>query len=149
MRRCSVSTESPTPSSGERSKALPQRTSENARLWDSCLQRAMELQRCSSCRAFRYYPAPICPECASLDFDWERITGRGTVYSFTWVYRAAPGFERDVPYAYALVQLEEGPVMATNIVNVGEDELAIGMPVTIHYRDVTPEFTLPLFEPLR
>jgi len=130
-------------------RALPQRTAENARLWDSCVEHAMELQRCSACRKFWYFPSPICPHCSSLEFKWEPISGLGTVHSFTWVHRPAPGFEELVPYVYALVELEEGQIVATNIVNTSEEELVIGLPVQIHYYDAAPDVTLPLFEPAR
>ena len=127
-------------------RALPSRTPENARLWDSCVEHAMELQQCNVCSKFWYYPTPICPHCSSLEFTWAPISGKGTVHSFSWVHRPAPGFEDQVPYCYALVELEEGPMVATNIVNSAEGEVAIDMPVTIHYLDVDPEITLPLFE---
>jgi uncharacterized OB-fold protein len=130
-------------------RALPTRTAENAQFWDSCAAHAMELQKCDSCGRFWYYPSPICPHCSSLEHTWARVSGTGTVYSYTWVYRPAPGFESEVPYAYALVELDEGPIMATNVVGSSEDELAIGMAVTVHYRDMTPEISLPLFEPTR
>jgi uncharacterized protein len=128
-------------------RSLPQRQPQSARLWDSCVEHAMELQRCDACGRFWYYPSPICPHCSSLEFTWTPISGKGTVYSFSWVYRPAPGFDDDVPYAYALVELEEGPIMSTNVVNSSEQALSIGMPVRIHYSDVTPDITLPLFEP--
>jgi uncharacterized protein len=128
-------------------RALPERTPENKRLWDSCVEHAMELQQCDACQRFWYYPSPICPHCSSLEFTWRPIAGSGAVHTFTWVYRPAPGFEDMVPYAYALVELDEGPIVATNIVNSDEASLQIGMPVQIHYLDVNPEVTLPLFEP--
>jgi len=134
---------------GQATRALPRRTPENKRLWDSCVEHAMELQKCDQCARFWYYPSPICPHCSSLEFTWTPIAGTGKVHSFSWVYRPAPGFEDQVPYAYALVELDEGPIVATNIVNTTEDELAIDMRVTIHYLDVNPDITLPLFEPQR
>jgi uncharacterized OB-fold protein len=135
--------------SAKTARALPHRTAENSRLWDSCTEHAMELQRCAACERFWYYPSPICPHCSSLEYSWQPIAGTGVVHSFTWVHRPAPGFEDLVPYAYALVELAEGPIVATNIVNVDERELAIDLPVQIHYLDVTDDVTLPLFEPRR
>lgn len=130
-------------------RALPERTEENARLWDSCVEHAMELQRCNECGRFWYYPSPICPHCSSLEFTWTPVSGRGVLHSFTWVHRPAPGFEDLVPYVYALVELEEGPLMATNIVDADEDTVRIGLPVGIRYFDVTDDITLPLFAPER
>ena len=128
-------------------RALPARNPDNARFFDSCVAHRMELQRCHDCARFRYFPAPICPHCGSLGFSWEPVSGRGTVYTFSWVHRPAPGFEQRVPYAYALVELEEGPVLATNIVQTSEAELSIGLPVEVCYEDVTPDISLPVFRP--
>jgi uncharacterized OB-fold protein len=69
------------------------------------------------------------------------------VYGFTWVVRGAPGYELDAPYAFALVELAEGPLIATRVVGVNEEDLAIGMPVRVFYHDVDTDLTLPYFAP--
>jgi uncharacterized OB-fold protein len=128
-------------------RALPNRTLDNARLWDSCVEQRMELQRCNVCGEFWYYPGPICPHCSAIDFSWTPISGWGSVHTFTWVHWAAPGWEDRVPYVYALVELDEGPILATNIVGTTPESLAIGQRVKLHYDEVTPDITLPLFAP--
>jgi uncharacterized OB-fold protein len=128
-------------------RALPRRTEDNVQFFDSCMKHAMELQQCDDCGAYRYYPGPVCPKCGSPRFAWKPVSGRGTVYSFTWVHRPAPGFEDKVPYAYGLVQLVEGPVMPTDIVECSESQLAIDLPVEVVYEDVTDDISLPLFKP--
>jgi len=133
----------------KKQRALPTKNLDNARFFESVREHRMELQKCDACDKFRYFPAPICPHCSSLDFKWEAVSGFGTVYSFTWVYRPAPGFEHLVPYAYALVELEEGPVLATNIVDTTAYELKIGLPVEVKYEDVNDEVSLPLFRARR
>jgi hypothetical protein len=130
-------------------RALPTKNPDNARFFESVHEHAMELQKCNSCSRFWYYPAPICPHCGSLEYTWTPVSGRATVYSFTWVHRPAPGFEDLVPYAYALVELDEGPILATNIVETDADKLKIGQPVEVTYQDFTDEITLPLFRPRR
>ena len=129
-------------------RALPRPTQDDAPFFASVHARNMALQRCVACRRFRYYPAPICPHCASFHFAWEPVSGRGTVHSFTWVYRAAPGFEAMVPYAYGVVELEEGPMMTTVFVDVGIDQLRIGLPALVSYEQVTEDCTLPYFKVL-
>ena len=126
-------------------RALPNRTVDNERFWDSCQAHRLELQRCCECARFRYYPAPVCPQCSSTVFEWMPVSGRGELHSFSWVHRPAPGFASHVPYAYALVQLDEGPILATNIVDSPEVAVRIGARVEICYEDVTAEVTLPLF----
>ena len=130
-------------------RLLPQGRVQSEEFWKSTREHALALQRCSSCGTFRYYPTPICPECWSRDYAWEPVTGNGAVYSFTWVYRPARGFESHVPYAYALVELEEGPVLPSNIVNVEVDALHVDLPVEVMYLDLTDEVTIPSFQPRR
>ena len=128
-------------------RLIPRIRPESERFWESCRLHAMELQRCRACNAFRYYPAPICPRCWSLEADWTPVSGNGVVYSYSWVHRPAPGFRDLVPYAYALVELEEGPVLPTNVVETTPDELRIGMDVAVDYLDLTDRISLPVFVP--
>jgi uncharacterized OB-fold protein len=128
-------------------RALPTKNPDNARFFESVHEHRMELQNCNSCGKFWYFPSPICPHCGSLEFTWKPVSGKATVYSFTWVHRPAPGFEDLVPYAYALVELDEGPIMATNIVDTTPEQLKIGQRVEVKYADMNDEITLPLFRP--
>ena len=81
---------------------------------------------------------------------WEKVSGRGKVYSYSIVRRAGiPGFEEDVPYVFAIVELDEGPRMATNIVGIEPEKVAIAMKVEAFFDDVTPEITLVKFKPIR
>jgi len=78
------------------------------------------------------------------------MSGRGTVYTYAIVRRApTPGFRGDVPYITAIVELEEGPRMMTNVVGVAAEPEAItvGMPVEVTFEDITDEISLPKFRP--
>jgi uncharacterized OB-fold protein len=129
-------------------RLLPSITRDNEGYWKSCKEHSMRLQRCTSCALFRFYPTPICPECWSRDWNWTTTAGVGTVYTFSWVHRPAPGFASLVPYAYALVELAEGPIMPTNVVHVSESSLRVGMPVQVSYLDLSDKISLPVFEPV-
>jgi uncharacterized protein len=107
----------------------------------------MTLQRCTACAHFRYPPRPRCPYCAQEGGRWDNVSGNGVVYSFTRVVRGAPGYELDAPYVFALVELAEGPIIATRLVGANEEDLAVGMPVDVSYLDVRPDLTLPYFTP--
>jgi hypothetical protein len=108
----------------------------------------MKLQKCTQCGAFRYFTSPICPECSSFDFRWEPVSGRATIYTFSVVHRPpSDAWIDDVPYVYAVVKLEEGPLMPTNIVGCRPDEVKIGTEVKVTYEDVTPEISIPKFTP--
>lgn len=134
--------------STEYQKPLPSKTDENARYWESAQQHALELQRCGGCGRFRYPSAPFCPNCLSPEAEWQPISGKAAVYSFIIVHqRYDPSFADDLPYNVAIVELDEGPRLVTNIVGCRNEDIRVGMPLTITYEDVTEEFTLPKFRP--
>lgn len=129
-------------------KPLPVKTSDNAPYWESARRHALELQQCTACGAFRYPPGQYCPRCLSDSYEWRPVSGKGTIYSFIIVYqRYDPSFAQDLPYNVAVVELEEGPRLITNVVGCRNEDLQVGMPVVITYEDVTEEFTLPKFQP--
>jgi uncharacterized OB-fold protein len=127
-------------------RPLPTVTSDSAEFWSSARERAVRLQRCERCGEYRYYPSPICHFCSSDEFTWQPISGAGTIYSYTVLERAKGNpFEGDVPITIVLVELAEGPVMMSNLIDGDPADLAIGARVTIDYADVDGEVTLPVF----
>jgi len=129
-------------------KPLPVKTAENAPYWDSAKAHALALPRCCACETWRYPPTPYCPKCLSDQTDWQEVSGRGTVYSFIIVHqRYDPSFAEDLPYNVTVVALEEGPRLVSNVVDVHNQDLRVGMPLTLTYDDITEEFTLPKFRP--
>lgn len=118
--------------------------------WESLKAHAIELQKCGGCGRFVYYPRAVCPACLSDDLVWTSVSGRGVVHAFTIPSRHPnPAFAARLPYVVALVELEEGPRILSNLVVVDPTPAAvkIGMPVEIVYDDVTEEITLPRFRP--
>jgi uncharacterized OB-fold protein len=106
----------------------------------------LKLQKCGGCGAFIYYPRPRCPHCLSENLEWRNVSGRGKLYSYTVVRRASSRAFADGPYVLAIVELDEGPRMTTNLMAEPE-KIKIGMPVTVAFDDVTPEHTLVKFKP--
>lgn len=134
--------------STEYAKPLPVRTEENAPFWDSAKRHALEMQRCGDCGRFRYPVAEYCPRCLSPATEWTPVSGKGSVYSFIIVHqRYDPSFADDLPYNVAIVELDEGPRLVSNIIGIPNGDIRVGMPLTISYEDVTEEFTLPKFKP--
>ncbi len=125
--------------------ALPQPTPETRAFFDGLRERRLLIQRCGDCGLAYFYPRPFCPECLSGDVAWEEASGKGTLYSFVINYRSAPGF--DAPYIIAVVELDEGPRMMTNLVGVEPDPEVVrcDMAVEVVFEDVTAEVTLPKF----
>jgi hypothetical protein len=127
-------------------KPLPTLTDENRPFWDSCRAGRLSLQKCGACSHIRYPISPFCPRCLSADFAWAPVSGRGTVFSYVVFHRAYhPGFKAEVPYNVALVQLEEGPRMYSNIVGTPNDQVRIGDAVEAVFEAATQEVTIPKF----
>ena len=131
---------------GDYAKPLPTLTDENRPFWDACRAGRLSLQKCNDCSHIRYPISAFCPRCLSANFDWTDVSGRGTVFSYIVFHQAYhPGFKDDLPYNVALVQLEEGPRMYSNIVGSPNGQVRIGDPVEVVFDPVTPEVTIPKF----
>lgn len=127
-------------------KPLPRVTADNRPFWEATKRHELRLQRCGSCGRFRYPPAPVCPDCLSDRAEWTRVSGRGTITTFIVMHKVYfASFAADVPYHVVQVQLEEGPRLTANLVDVPNDQIRVGMAVEAVFDDVTPEITLPRF----
>ncbi|MGE0822928.1 MAG: Zn-ribbon domain-containing OB-fold protein [Candidatus Binatia bacterium] len=118
--------------------------------YDWCQKGELRFQRCQRCSTWRHPPRPMCGSCHSLDWEWAPTKGKGKVYSWTTVHQALdPAFATAVPYAAVIVELDEGPRLATWVTDISPDELRIGMPVEVWFDQVSDEVTLPKFKRLR
>ncbi len=130
-------------------KPLPRVDEESRGWWEALARHELYVQRCRDCGTLRLPPRALCTSCLSSAVEWQRATGRGTVYSFTVTHQnQAPGFRESLPYVLAIVELAEGPRIMTNVVECPVDQVRIGMPVEVAYDDVTPEITLAKFRPV-
>jgi uncharacterized OB-fold protein len=120
----------------------------NRPFWEALTEHRLQVQRCEECGALRFPIGPACPRCLSERHRWEQVSGRGTVLSWV-VFRRAydPAFAGDVPYNVAFVELVEDLRMFSNLVDVGLDEIEVGMEVEVVFDDVAPDLTLPRFRP--
>lgn len=131
-------------------KPLPHPSQDSRPFWDACRAHELRLPRCQSCGRFHFYPRSFCPYCTSKDLEWVKASGRGQVYTFSVVRLPFFGkeWEPDIPYAVALIELDEGVRMVSNVVGCAPESVAVGMGVEVCFDDVTPEVTLPRFRPL-
>jgi len=130
-------------------KPLPRIDEEARGYWEALARHELYFQRCRDCGTKRFYPRALCPVCLSSATEWVRASGRGVVYSFTVTYQnQAPGFREELPYVLAIVELDEGVRMMTNVVGCAPDAVRVGMPVQVVFEDVTAEITLPKFRPV-
>ena len=132
-------------------KPLPTPSPETKRYWEGCKNHELWLPYCKSCEKPYFYPRDFCPACFSWDIEWRKMSGRGTIYTFGVHYRHFhPGWAEEVPYVTALVQLDEGPHIYTNIVGVDGDprNLRCDLPVEVVFDDVSDNISLPKFRPV-
>lgn len=126
-------------------KPLPQADEESGEFYEGARRHELMLMRCKACGAWRMPSRPRCPDCWSTETEWARASGRGTLYSFGIMHQKFPGFADDVPYNYAVVELEEGPRIVSNIVGVSNEELRVDMPLVAYFDDVADDTTLVRF----
>lgn len=109
-------------------KPLPHATPTSAPFWEGLRAGEVRLQRCLACRSWVFYPRTHCPHCLSPQLAWQRVAGTGRLHAFTIArLPTAPFFADETPQPLAIVELDEGVRMASTLVGVAEDEIAIGM----------------------
>jgi uncharacterized OB-fold protein len=123
-------------------------TEDSEVFWAAADDSRLVAQRCSSCGALRHPPRPMCPHCHSLDFEPQELSGRGTVYSFAILHHPQnPAFE--YPVLAALIDLEEGIRLMSNLNGLEPSEIQIGMPVVVAYVPTVGGHQVPVFQPVR
>jgi uncharacterized OB-fold protein len=127
-------------------RLAPTITPDTQFFWDGVAAHRLLIQRCAACGALRHPPRPMCPECHSLEWDTIEASGRGTVYSAVIPHHPPlPWFPE--PYVVAIVDLEEGTRLVTNIVGAAPESVTIGMAVTVRFEHFDDGLVLPLFGP--
>ena len=122
-------------------------TEDSAVFWDAADDGRLVAQRCAKCGRLRHPPRPMCPECRSLDVETVELSGRGTLYSYALLHHPQhPAF--DYPVFAALVDLEEGVRLVSNLVGVERDDIRIGMPVQAEFVETDGGHRIPVFRPL-
>ena len=125
---------------------LPRTTAISRPFWDACRRHQLMVQRCDACGCFIFIPQDFCRHCLSQDLTWVPSSGRGRVYSYTVVWRPqTPAFP--VPYVVAIIDMDEGYQMLSNVVGCPTETVFIGMPVEVVFEDASPEISLPKFRP--
>ncbi|MFA9477433.1 Zn-ribbon domain-containing OB-fold protein [Phycisphaerales bacterium AB-hyl4] len=116
--------------------------------WQAAKRHELVFQQCRACGQRMHFPRLMCHQCLSKDVEWIPSAGRGTVYSYTIVHQAAhESFASEVPYVYAIIDLDEGIRMISNVVGVEPAAVTIDMPVKVMFDDVTPAISIPRFTP--
>ena len=131
------------------SKSLPKLTPDTQPFWDAVKRHQLSLPKCKACGQLHYFPRPFCPHCFSWDLEWVRCSGKGKLYSYVINHRPAPGFEEEAPYVIAVVELDEGPRMLSNLIDIEPtpEAVQVDMPVEILFQDVNEEMAMFKFRP--
>lgn len=131
-------------------KPLPHLYEDERPFWEGARQGELRLPHCTACGEVWWPAGPVCPRCLSDQVAWCRASGRGHVASWVVFHKAYfPGFAADLPYNVAWIELEEGPRLTSNVVEVRHEDLRVGLPVEVVFERVTDEITLPKFRPRR
>lgn len=127
---------------------LPTIEDESRPFWDGARAGKLMIMRCNACARAYHYPRPFCPNCWSDDVGWLEASGRATLYTFSTVYiNDLPPFKEQLPYIVAMVDLEEGVRMTTQLVDCGEGAARIGMPLQVTFRPLSDTLALAVFRP--
>ena len=125
---------------------IPNPDFETQPFWDAAREHRLLIQRCDECGRHQFYPRPFCAKCWSADIAWVEASGRARLYSYSIVHQNdLPPFPERVPYVAAVVDLDEGPRMLSNVVDCPHDEIDVGMALEVEYRELNDDITIPVF----
>lgn len=129
-------------------KPVPEPTHCARPFWAACHEGKLRLQRCGGCGRFVAPARLACPACGAVNLTWQEASGRGRVFSFTVVHRAPdPVFRAEVPYVVAIIELDEGVRLLSNVVGCAPAALRVGMPVRAVFDAVAADIGVPKFQP--
>ncbi len=125
---------------------LPTTDLETQPFWDGCKRGVFLLRHCNACGHDHYYPRPFCPACWSDDVAWKEASGRATLYTYSVVHvNDLPPFNERVPYVAAIVELDEGPRVMTNVEGTVFEDLHVGMALVVEDKAISDDVTIPVF----
>ena len=118
--------------------------------WDATRDQRLALQWCNACDKAIFYPREVCPRCAGTSLEWRDASGRGQVYAVT-VPRLSggrSGDSSDDPYCVAIIELDEGVRMMSNVIGIAPDDVTVGQPVEVTWEPLEDGRNLPQFQPV-
>ena len=123
---------------------------DNKGFWDAIREHKLVFQKCSECGLIVHRPRPMCPQCLSTEREWAPSEGKGRIYTYVeFVYQNAsyPGIK--VPYMVGVAEMLEGVRMISNVIDASAEEIYVGMPVEVVFKDVAEDLTLPMFRRIK
>ena len=133
----------------EYKKPIPVPSQESQPYWDGLREQKLMMPRCDDCKSYWFPPSLLCPRCNSANWTWTQDERpRPHLQLRRLSPRLSSGFAQEVPYAVAVIELDEGPRMYSNVIGVAPDKLACDMKVEVAYEPITDAITLPKFKPV-
>ena len=127
---------------------LPTPEGDTFEFWEGTKNNRLLIRHCEDCGEYSYYPRSFCPKCWSENVAWYEASGKATLYTWSVIYsNDMPPFKDRIPYVAAIVDLEEGPRMMTNIIDTEFDDLKVGMALSVTFQAISEDFTIPVFVP--
>jgi uncharacterized OB-fold protein len=130
----------------QRQKSFLEPPEESGPFFDAARESKLLIQRCTACGEHQFYPRKICTHCGDPGVEWVQASGRGTVHTYTVIHRGIPGWMEEGPYVAAIIDLEEGVRMTSNVVECAPSDVRVGLPVEVTFVD-EGEYVLPRFRP--
>jgi len=129
-------------------RPTPETRNAGSAFWRAAAERKLVLPACTQCDKPFWHPRPHCPFCGSRDIEWRTASGRGSVYTYTVVRQSSdPHFREHVPYVVAMIELDEGPRIMSNVIDCAPEQVRIGMRVSVRFELVDAHLGIPLFAP--
>ena len=128
----------------EMSRILPPATEISRPFWEGCRGGELRMQLCDACEQLQFFPRIFCTHCAGRQLSWRAVSGRGRVASYTVVRRGISA-AYTAPYVVALIKLDEGPCMMSNVVDCDPEAVAVGAAVTVRFESWGADYMLPVF----
>lgn len=134
--------------SEQRPKPVPVADELSAPFWNAARERRLVIQRCADCNYYNHPPRPFCDACLSQRLEFQPVSGRGTVYSFTVMHqRDVAGFEHEAPFINIVVELEEQPMlmMVANLPITERDRVRVGAAAEVFFEERAADRIMPQF----
>lgn len=133
----------------KKSRPLPKPTPTTQEFWDGAKKGKLMLQYDPVKRKYQFWPRQNSVRTGKRNLKWQKVSGKGTVYSYTTTYVPTAGFEDKVPYVVGLIELDEGVRMISNVINIDPDDIEIGMKVKVTFEKLSDDISYFAFEPAK
>jgi hypothetical protein len=134
--------------SEQRSKPMPVVDELSAPFWNGARERRLVIQRCADCNYYNHPPRPFCDACLSQHLEFQTVSGRGTIYSFTVMHqRDVAGFEHEAPFINIVVELADQPMllMVANLAIGERERVRAGAAVEVYFEERGADLVIPQF----